>query len=235
MLDTTSYTDKLPFQLNEILKAFTGSECVMVRKIKDNDKRKIKNISASASGNCHLNVKAYIDKFGGKAQCGWLLSRVPKLLEREMYVWNFHSAWLTPDNKLLDVTNDKYYIGRDKTIFVADTQRVADIVEGLSYNNFIVFTNSNVVRQYGDAVDLPLELYKQYWCDNTLRRFIPIDEHTGVYRLINKEYTNNLKKMCEEYEVDIINGRPIPKPNSKYDVLGALPTQILFDYSLNSN
>jgi hypothetical protein len=59
MLDTTSYVDKLPSKLNEVLKTFTGSECIMVRKIKDNDKTKIK-IKQSA-GNCHLNVKTYID------------------------------------------------------------------------------------------------------------------------------------------------------------------------------
>ena len=56
MLDTTSYTDKLTTGLNEMLKSFTGSECIMVRKIKEKDSLKGK------SGNCHINVKKYIDK-----------------------------------------------------------------------------------------------------------------------------------------------------------------------------
>ena len=55
MLDTTSYTDKLSSGLNEMLKSFTGSECIMVRKIKEKDSMKGK------AGNCHLNVKNYID------------------------------------------------------------------------------------------------------------------------------------------------------------------------------
>ena len=41
MLDTTSYADKLTPQLNELLKSFTGSECIMVRKIKEKESIKL--------------------------------------------------------------------------------------------------------------------------------------------------------------------------------------------------
>ena len=233
MLDTTSYVDKLPSKLNEVLKTFTGSECIMVRKIKDNDKTKIK-IKQSA-GNCHLNVKTYIDKYGGKSISGWLLNRTPTLIVTGMYVWSFHSVWLKPDDKLLDITDDRNYVGRDKTIFVQDLNRVPDLIEGISYNNFLVFTDETFADHYGKSIGKQLKINTPYWSDDTLMRLLEINEHSGVYRLVNEEYPQNIKKMCDEYEIDIVNGKPVPKPNSKYADIGVLPIQILFDYSLHTN
>lgn len=233
MLDITSYADKLPPKLNEVLNSFAGSECIMVRKIKDNDKNKIKiqkNI-----GNCHLNVKTYIEKYGGSAVSGWLLNRIPMMLDKGTYVWSFHSVWLKPDNKLLDITDDKHYIGRDKTIFVPDTKRVPDLKEGVSYNNFIVFTDHKMAEHYGKSIGRQINTYTPYWSDNTMLRLLAMDEHTGIYRLINSEYPHNIKKMCEEYEIDIVNGKPIPKPNSKYASTNAFPVYMLFDYSTSSS
>ena len=32
----------------------------------------------------------------------------------------------------------------------------------------------------------------------------------------------------------IVNGKPVPKPNSKYEERGAFPMKMLFDYSISS-
>lgn len=230
MLDVTSYSDKLPSGLNTLLKSFTGGDCVMVRKIKDKDKQDIKG----KSGNCHINVKMFIEKHGGKSVSGWLLNRVPKLMEKGMYVWSFHSVWQKPDDKLLDVTDDKYYVGRDKSIFVADSTRVPDLEQGISYNNFLVFTETAFAQHYGKSIGKEIRTNTAYWCDNTMLRLLNIEEHSGMYRLLSKEYPDNQKRMCEEYELDIIDGKPIPRPGSKYEKLGLIPTIMMFDYSLSS-
>lgn len=228
MLDTTSYADKLTPQLNELLKSFAGSECIMVRKIKEKDSMKGK------AGNCHLNVKNYIDKFGGTSISGWLLNRIPSFMDKGMYVWSFHSVWLKPDGNLLDVTDDKHYIGRDKSIFIPDTLRSPNLVEGTSYNNFLVFTGKAFAEHYGRSIGKEINSHTLYWCDTVMTRLIEINEHSGVYRLLSKDYPNNLQRMCDEYELEIVNGKPVPKAGSKYEGIGALPPTLVFDYSISS-
>lgn len=226
--DTTSYTDKLPASLNATLKKFTGNDCVMVRYIKD--KNKLKN----KAGNCHVNVKAYVEKFGGKSISGWILNRSPIYSDRGLYVWSFHSIWEKPDGKWLDVTEDKHYVGRDKSIFVPDSQRVPDLEEGISYNNFMVFTERNFAVHYGNSIGANLLVNNVYWTDSVMLRTMDTEQHNGAYRLIRPEYPNNIKMMCDEYELDIVNGRPVARPGSKYESSGNIPMKMLFDYSVSS-
>lgn len=228
MNDTTSYADKLPPSLNDVLKKFAGNECVMVRYVKGKDKPKAK------AGNCHINVKACIDKFGGKSISGWILNRDTARSERGMYVWSFHSVWEMPDGKWVDVTEDKHYVGRDKSIFVPDAYRLPDLVEGISFNNFIVFTEPKFAAHYGNHLGVELITNKVYWTDRVMLRVLDTEQHDGAYRLIGPEYPSNLQAMCEEYELDIVNGKPVPKPGSKYESRGAFPMKMLFDYSVSS-
>lgn len=227
MLDTTSYTDKLSPALNQMLKSFTGSECIMVRKVKEKDSLK------GSAGNCHINVKKYIDKHGGTSVSGWLLNRIPAMIDKGMYVWSFHSVWMKPDGKLVDVTDDKHYIGRDKTIFVPDTQRVPDLAQGLSFNNFIVVTDDRLASHYGTSIGKEIRANTPYWCDTTMMTLLGLDEHTGVYRLLGNDYPQNEKLLCDEYEIDFINGRPVPRPGSKYESTG-YPKNMIFDYSIST-
>jgi hypothetical protein len=227
MLDTTSYADKLSPQLNELLKSFSGSETIMVRKIKDKDSIKGK------AGNCHINVKNYIEKYGGTSVSGWLLNRIPAMIEKGMYVWSFHSVWMKPDGKLVDVTDDKYYIGRDKTIFLPDTKRFPNLVEGLSFNNFLVINDSRFATYYGNSIGKEIKEYTPYWCDSTMMRLLGTDEHSGVYRLLGKDYPANEKLLSDQYELDFTNGRPVPRLGSKYESTG-LPLSAVFDFSIST-
>ena len=228
MLDTTSYSDKLPESLNQALKSFTGGECVMVRKIKDKDKDKLK----TKTRNCHLNVKNYIDAHGGSSVSGWLLQRYPLFNERGGYTWSFHSVWQKPDGKLVDVTDDVNYEGRDKSIFVPDSTRVPDLVEGLSYNNFMVFTEAAFAAHYGNTIGKQIEINTVYWSDEAGIRLMDVERHSGVYRLLAPQYTENYKRLCDEYDLEIINGKLSPVKGGKYDGADGLPIEVIFDYAL---
>lgn len=224
MLDTTSYADKLPPSLNGVIKDFIGGECVMVRKAKEREKL------TGKSGFCHDNVELVISKFGGTSVGGWLLSRRPEIIENGMYVWSFHSVWMKEDGKLLDVTDDKNYAGRDKSIFVPDSTRVPNLVEGIFYNNFVVFTERNFTLYYAQLIGRELKIDTPYWTDNSLHYLIEIDQHSGEYRRVSSKYSTNRTKMCDEYEIDLIEGKLIPRPGSKYEN-DSLPIRFLFDYS----
>ncbi len=225
MLDTTSYTDKLPESLNSVLARFTGGSCIMVRKAKDGDKLK------GRKGNCHLNVQDCIDKHGGSTVSGWLLNRDPIRAERGMYVWSFHSVWQKPDGKLLDVTEDKHYAGRDKSIFVPDSNRKPDMEKGIAHNNFVVFTEPNFATYYGNSIGKSLEANNVYWCNNTMLQLLHEDEHSGEYFLL-VNYPENQKNMGNQYGIDLIDGKLVTRSDSPYK--DAVPVQIFFDYNLKS-
>ena len=225
MLDTTPYSNKLPYLLNATLKDFTGGDCLMVRKTKDKDRL------TGKSGQCHLNVKRLVDEQGGRSVSGWLLSRSPKILERGLYIWSFHSVWMKLDGKLLDVTFDKNYAGRDKSIFVPDSTRVPDLIEDISYNNFVVFTDQSYAKVHGEHIGKNLIPYCPYWSDDSVLRLLDISNHSGKYRLITSTKSPNYRRLCDEYEIDFVGGNPVPRTASKYSD-GFLPMQIFFDYSL---
>jgi hypothetical protein len=64
-----------------------------------------------------------------------------------------------------------------------------------------------------------------------MTRLIDLNEHSGVYRLLG-EYPKNQERLCEEYEVEFINGNPVPKPGSKYTT--GFPINMIFDYSIST-
>jgi hypothetical protein len=225
MLDVTPYKDKLPQSLNLALREFTGGECVLVRKSKNKD------VLTGSSGNCHQNVKILVENHGGSSISGWLLTRVSSLLQKGMYVWSFHSVWMQPDGKLLDVTDDVNYAGKDKSTFLPDSSRVPDLVEEISYNNFVVFVDQSYLNQHSSHIGKKLSLNTPYWSDDTLLRILDISEHPGTYRLITSNSSKNFRLMCEEYEMDIVNGKLTPRLGSKYSH-GLVPARIFFDYSL---
>jgi len=228
MLDTTSYSDKLPFGLNVALKELTGGECIMVRLAAPKDR------VVTREHDCHENVRLAIEKFGGGFVSGWLLARLPKEIENGLYIWSFHSVWRKPDGKLLDVTKDRNYKGRDKTIFVPDSLRVPDMIENISYNNFVVFTERSYAASYSRRIGVEIHTNTPYWADDQLSRLLKIQEHSGKYRQILSNDCPNLRHMCDEYEVDVIRGQLVPRPGSKYSD-GNIPSSIFFDYSLRSS
>ena len=227
--DTTSYKHHFSDELNNVLFNFTGGECVMVRKIKDKDHRKI----TKTAGYCHVNVAKCIEAYGGNSVSGWLLNYNINNINRKIYIWCFHSVWQQLDGKLLDVTTNKAYVGRDKSIFIPDTQRVPDLQKGTSYNNFIVIDDSFFAFNYSKDIKDGTEFSqnKMYWCDHSAKIVMPIQDHCGVYKLVNPEYPENIQSLCDEYRVEIIDNKLHPREDCLYT---HTTKKIFFDYSLGS-
>jgi hypothetical protein len=229
MLDTTLYTDKLPPSLNKTLKSFTGSECVLVNKIKNFDKP----LLDAKAGNCHLNVRNYIDAYGGSSVSGWILNRTQHLLLGGMYVWTFHSVWIKPDNKVVDVTDDLNYKGKDKITFIPDSARVADLTEGLFYNNVIILDGLNNATLHKLLLNEDLKINTPYWCNTSMNQFFSLDEHSGIYRSISARYPNNEKVLADEYGVDIVNRKLVARLESNNSNMDFIK-KLVFDFSLSN-
>ena len=93
-------------------------------------------------------------------------------------------------------------------------------------------TERAFAEHYGRSIGKEISSHTLYWCDTVMTKLIGIDEHSGVYRSLNKEYPNNIQKMCDEYELEIVNGRPVPRANSKYQ--HGVPANMIFDYSIST-
>lgn len=227
MLDAKIYTNKLPITIQSALKNFSGNDCYLIKKTKDNLGLERK------SGNCHINVQQYIDKLGGEMLNGWLLFRDKKIISYGLWVWSFHSVWKTTDGKLIDVTSDKMYEGSEFTTFLPDATRKFDGAEGVGYNNIIVLENKSFADKFGMSIGRQVEVGKVYWAIDNFKAVKELDEHSGQYRYITEEYPHNIKLLEEKYNV-VPDGNGLkPKPGATIDPRG-VPVDLLFDFSLGA-
>lgn len=67
---------------------------------------------------CHFNAWLQAKSFGGKPQSGWVLAQDKQKSFAEAI---FHTVWLSPDNKLVDVTPRKD--SEKRLLFVPDRSR----------------------------------------------------------------------------------------------------------------
>jgi hypothetical protein len=227
MLDTTSYSERLPPSLNAVLKSFTGGECLRVKKVKDNKKL------VNRALNCHQNVSDYVVKYGGSSVSGWLLDLNAKANDVGLFVWSFHSVWRTPDDKLIDVTDNKGYTNRDKTLFVPDSTRLPNLELGEFYNNFMVITDPRFAHHYSKSIGTLIVPNTPYWMSSEY--VMKATEHTGLYRFISSKYPNNVKRLADDYGLEIVNGKLHPISGSIYETADGLPKKILFDYGFSSS
>lgn len=228
MLDAKLYTNKLPTVLQEPLKSFSGNDCYLVAKAKDNMGLEQK------SGNCHLNVQQYIDKFGGEMVNGWLLYRNKSILNLGMWAWSFHSVWKKSDGKVVDVTKDKMYEGNDFTTFLPDSSRKFDNAEGIGYNNIVLLESKSFADKFGMSIGKEIDVGKVYWAIDTFKAIKDLNEHSGQYRYITNEYPHNIKLLEEKYNVMPDGNGLKPKPGATMDPRG-VPVDLLFDFSVGSN
>ena len=150
-LGLVSYKDKIPNSVYAAMHGFTQSDVVLVP-IHKPGKTVTNNRNHS-----HKNVDEWIESMGGYRVSGWTLDRNKKQLNDEIFVWKFHSDWLTNDGKLLNVTIDNRHINLDKHTFWHDASRYADLHEGYTFNDVFITTNQSVAMRFNIEAD------KLYW------------------------------------------------------------------------
>jgi hypothetical protein len=68
MYDARLFTDKLPPNIVDALKDFSGNDCYLIKR--DVDRKSL----LSNKNNCHINVQRYVEKFGGERLNGAVYS-----------------------------------------------------------------------------------------------------------------------------------------------------------------
>jgi hypothetical protein len=223
MYNAKNYTDKLPKSIRQPLKQFAGNDCLLVKRLSDDLSLETKE------GNCHFNVKGYVDTLGGKMLNGWLLCRNKKFMNVGMWVWSFHSIWLTDENELLDITEDQNYKNNTFTTFIPDVIRKVDMDEGINYNSIVIFDNKPFAKHFGDAIGVDIKADVIYWVSDDMMRVKELTEHSGQYRWLHKGYTKNHSLLYEKYGIAIVDNRVI-EIDAANDQLSA---DVLFDFSLS--
>ena len=217
------YNEKLPKTVFEPLRKFAESDCLLVPKSSKNYGL------ANKPNNCHLNVKEHVEKMGGTAINGWLLCRNQSIINAGIWMWAFHSVWLTDDNQLLDVTRDANYENCSFTTFLPDKTRRTNLDEGINYNNVVVFENARTANLLSQSLSLELQAGTLYWTVNQLRNIKKIDDHSGMYRSLRAEYPKNIDLIKKQYGVTIQNSRIVQSPaNDEFS------EDIFFDFSLSA-
>ena len=225
MYDARLFTDKLPENITKSLKDFSGNECYLIKR--EVDRKSL----LSNKNNCHNNVQRYVEKFGGERLNGWLLYRNEQWInEMGIWVWHYHSVWITPKNKIVDVTDNNLYKKLPLSTFIPDTIRKVDLENGIAYNTIVIFDNNRIADRFADASGEDRKLFSGvvYWTTNSVKFFRGLDEHCGQYKLIRKEYPQNLEMLEEEYDCKANGGKLVPNDSNQ----SMIPSEIFFDYSL---
>jgi hypothetical protein len=223
MFNSKIYTEKLPKNIREPLKQFARNDCLLVKKC-------IQDVGLeNRQGNCHINVKGYVDALGGEMVNGWLLNRDKRFINQGIWCWSFHSVWLTHENLLVDVTDDKNYQTNAFTTFTPDTNRKFNLEEGINFNNIVIFDNEALAKNWGNYIGKDLKVGVIYWASADMLRLKDLTEHTGQYRLLHKGYTHNHTMLYEKYGIAIVDNKVI-QLDAANDKVHA---DVLFDFSLS--
>ena len=173
------YSDKVPLIVRHAMAQCTQEDCYLV-------KRRIRGLTgAGVQGNCHLNVQRWVDSVGGERVPGWLLYRNRRTLNSGIWVWSFHSVWRTPEGETVDVTQDETYSGSEFTTVWFDKTRDIDLVQGMNYNNVVVFERESTVAALTQTLGFTVTVGTPYWTTRRLDRTLSIDQHSGQYRWVD--------------------------------------------------
>lgn len=228
MYDARLFTDKLPEKITKSLKDFSGNECYLIKREVD------RKSFLSTKNNCHKNVQRYIEKFGGVMLNGWLLYRSEQWTdEMGIWVWNYHSVWITPKGKIVDVTDNDFYKKLPLSTFIPDTIRKVDLENGIAYNTIVVFDNNKTADRLARANGEDRNLYAGvvYWTTNNVKYFRDLGEHNGQYRLIRKDYPLNTELLKKDYDCEVKGSKLVPNdPNQSM-----ISSDIFFDYGLSGS
>jgi hypothetical protein len=145
-------------------------------------------------------------------------------------VWHYHSVWITPKGKIVDVTDNDLYKKLPLSTFIPDTTRKVDLENGIAYNTIVIFDNNRVADRFAVASgeDRKLSAGVVYWTTNSVKYFRGLDEHSGQYKLIRKEYPQNIELLEKDYDCKSVGGRLVP--NDPDDNM--IPSEIFCVYSL---
>jgi hypothetical protein len=219
MLNIKKY-DKLPSTVLSAMKDFSNGDCTLVVKKLDTANNKALN--------CHYNVDAQVNEFGGKVVNGWLLSRSSNLINNNLYYWSFHSLWQKNDDEIYDITIDKHN-ARDLSTFWFDNDRKINLTDGVSYNDIVIFENKSIISRYRGICEDVINVGKVFWTLTTMDRIRSIDNYNGEYRFIRAEFPKNTDLLLKQYKLAIVDGKLTATDGSD----GVHPN-CLFEFSLNA-
>jgi hypothetical protein len=220
---TKIYTSKIPSGVKSAMEKFTSEECYLIRK------RKKGLTGKGVQGNCHFNVEKLVSSIGGQRVPCWLLYRNKSVINKGIWVWSFHSVWRTPENEVVDVTQDQTYEGSDYTTVWFDKERDIDLTEGTSYNNIVIFENETIALAYSQMLQAQVDVGTVYWTTSTLQYVIGIENHSGKYRWLDDLFPNNILMLEKEYDCKAVNGKLIPNNEQQKRI----STKLYFDYSVS--
>ena len=215
------HTQALPTAIRKAMKQVTRSDCYRI-------KRRVSPSKGSIDAyNSHLTVQQQVDECGGERLSGWLLSNDKHALKQGLYVWIFHSIWKSPDGEHIDITPNDSYKNMKEAIFWLDQERAADLNEGTAYNLIATLESFKTVAYVSETSYTPLTPATPYWAEKKMRFFKTLDDHSGVYRMVDSYHPHNIQRLEKQYDCKVINEHVVPNVATN-----KLSTQMFFDFSI---
>ena len=147
-----------------------------------------------------------------------------------IWVWSYHSVWLTPKGKIVDVTDNEDYKNLPLSTFIPDFNRKIDLENGIAYNTIAIFDNFKVADKFSKANNENRQLVSGvvYWTTSLIKFFRELSEHSGQYLIFRNEYPQNLKKLEEQYDCKVEGNKLVPNNPA----VNKFKTDVFFDFSV---
>ena len=125
---------------------------------------------------CHPNVQLLVNKFGGKRLVGYILQKHSyrkKGIRTKGFELLYHSVWITPEGKTVDVT--KKYDSQKKSMINKnyDFQYFIPVTTEDQVLSDFVTTQRYKIHGYGHGV-FPNPIEREKWDNPTLKDLIPV-------------------------------------------------------------
>jgi len=145
--------------------------------------RKTGKLSNGIIGHCHHNSIEVASKLGGKVVTGYAVSRYNDLKSTSLIP---HSVWLSPENKLVDVTWSKLP-DEDFDFYPCKIYNPRDEI--------LVTTNIYVIE---DDIHKGISIFGH---KNEFKKNVPLNFFVNVKRSLDKNIISNFGVACEGYNI----------------------------------
>jgi hypothetical protein len=224
----TKYTeirreDKLQKQHRDALKKLSDGEIYWC------ERRLEGKTGSGTQAQCHTNVQYWVDKIGGSRVDGWAYNENKFWISKNIHIWYWHSLWLTPENRLVDVTVNEQLGERNKLTFLTDEHRETDVVEGIGYNNIVIIGDAKLLGQINTTNGTEHEQWTAFWSDSQIKHTEGLDEFDGRYRWFAEEYVENNAKLLEQkYDVKVEDGKLTGNKQMRKDIFNRMMLEFAF-------
>ncbi len=173
-------------------------------------------------GNCYWNVEWLVQNQGGGVVYGWIFSEWKGLMLEAMH----HAVWISPNNQLIDITQNYPSMSETHSIFLPDPSSsllTLDVQPNI-LNKVKLLSNSQELIDFNNLQDKKIEILRElnqifydlgHRCEAQRSKITgkPFDFSPNMSKATNDQLDKIKKLTTEINQIELVCGQYIPRLN----------------------